>query len=521
MGSSLTMYISLVSTSGVFTMFLFLYAYIKRAEVHGARIFMLYMVAQAIYIFAVAFEMASGTLAELMRWTSVQYVGMATSPVLGLLVVLQYIGKPVSRKIAAALFVIPVTSIVMVATNDWHHLFYKAVTVRHGASLPYTDIVIGQFYVVHGIYTFSMMLAGAVLLLRRWRRTKKDYRLQLATLIAGQLLPITGAFVYLLGVTPGGMDPVPVIICVTSAMFIWAIVTTRILTIVPIAKESIFESMGEGVVVLDTASRLIDFNGAARRMLPSLGAEMIGLTLDEAWTRMTGSGFPLVGLSEHEQGEVRWSVGNGEFAYYQVRASVVRGQRGEAVGSLLMLIDVTEARRLRDQLERLAYHDGLTLLLNRTSFFHRGKQLLSDTENRGAHASVILFDVDYFKRINDTYGHEVGDFALRHVVAVVSPLLPPEAIFARYGGEEFAICLPAERGDAARVAERARAALEAEPLAADGATITVTASFGVSQSEGAAGESLASLLKKADMALYTAKREGRNRVRLQEAAVTA
>ncbi|QHW34458.1 diguanylate cyclase [Paenibacillus rhizovicinus] len=520
MGSSLTMYISLVATSGVFSLFLFLYAYTKRAEMPGARTFMLYMIAQSIYIFSVAFQMVSSSLDEIMRWTIIQYIGMAPSPALGLMVVLQYIGKPVTRKMGTALFVIPAVSIIMVATNGYHHLFYKAVTVRHGSSLPYTDIVIGQFYVLSGIFTFGSMLAGVIVLARRWRHTKQNYKRQLATLITGQFLPIVAAFVYLMGLIPNGMDPVPVVICITSSMYIWAIVSTQMLTIVPIAKEMIFESMDEGVVVLDNANRLIDFNGAASRMLPPLGDGMIGLSLDEAWIRMTGSAFPLGGMSGIVQGELRWSNPNGELSYYQVRASVVRGRIGEIVGNLLMLIDVTEARRLRDQLEQLAYHDGLTKLLNRTSFFQRGKRLLNDTRINGAAASVVLFDIDYFKRINDTYGHETGDFAIKHVAAVVSRQLPPEALFARYGGEEFVICLPAGRSEAGRLAEAARAALAAEPLRANGESIVITASFGVSQSAEFDGESLPMLLKNADMALYEAKRGGRNLVRLFEEAVT-
>ncbi|NBD23533.1 histidine kinase N-terminal 7TM domain-containing diguanylate cyclase [Paenibacillus glycinis] len=520
MGSSLTMYISLVATSGVFTVFLCLYAYLKRAEIPGARMFVLYTIAQAVYIFAVSFEMASSTLAEIMRWTMVQYIGMATAPALGLIVVLQYIGKSVPRKLAAALFVIPVLSIVMVATNDYHHLFYQSISFRTDAPKPMTTIVIGQFYVVHGAFTFGSMLAGVVLLIRRWRHTKKAYRLQLATLITGQFMPMAGAFVYLMGLTPYGVDPVPVILCVTSGMYIWAILSTRMLTIVPIAKESIFESMGEGVIVLDNSDRLIDFNGAAGRMLAGLNAGMIGLSLDEAWQKLGGSDFPADRLSDGAQAEFMWQAEDGTPYYYQVRSSVVRGRIGEAIGSLLMLIDVTEARRLQDQLHQLAYHDGLTKLLNRTAFIYRAKQRLSESHAKSAPSSIVLFDIDHFKRINDTYGHETGDYAIQHVAAVVKRQLGPEALFARYGGEEFVFFLPASALDeAGGAAERIRAALAVEPLSAGGETIAITASFGVSQSS-PLGESLQALLKNADVALYQAKREGRNRVRLYDAVLT-
>lgn len=524
MEPSLTMYISLVATSGVFTIFLCSYAYIRRAVMPGASLFMLYTIAQAVYIFAVAFETASTSITEIMRWTVVQYTGMATAPVLGLIVVLNYLGKTVSRKTALSMLVVPTISIVMIATNDYHHLFYRSFVFRTDTTLPLTEITIGQFYILHGVYTFGCMLAGGVLLLRRWRSTKKAYRLQLITMLTGQLLPSVGAFVYLMGMVPYDLDPVPVILCLTSGMYIWAIVSARMLTVVPIAKESIFESMGEGVVVLDKMDKLIDFNGAASRMLPGLSTAFIGISLDEAWHRMTGAPFPVERLAEDAMDELVWRTDANETLYYQARFSVVRGRFGETIGSLLMLIDVTESRRLQDQLQQLAYHDGLTKLLNRTAFIQRSKTLLQEAQDSETPAAIILFDIDHFKRINDTYGHETGDFAIRHLVTVLKRELPPETLFARYGGEEFVVYVPdCTEAEARATAERLRAALASSPLTLqNGENLTITSSFGVAQTAADGSEQkLQALLRDADQALYEAKREGRNRVALYGAAVRA
>ncbi|MBW7458931.1 PAS domain-containing protein, partial [Paenibacillus sepulcri] len=292
MGSQITMYISLIATSGVLCIFLGFYAFFKKQEIPGARTFIIYMTVQAIYIFAYAFQMSSTTLAAIKGWTIVEYIGISFAPVIGLMLILRYIDRPISRMTAALLFVIPVITLGMVATNDFHHLFYKSLELRAGSPLHATDVVIGEWYIVHGAFTFGCLLAGVVLLAREWKATKKAYRKQLATLICGQFIPMISAFIYLMGLTPEGMDPVPLVVCITSSMYIWAIVTTRMLTIVPIAKESIFESMREGVIVLDSAERLIDFNGAVSRMLPGLSIGMIGRKLDEGWTRLTGSPFP-------------------------------------------------------------------------------------------------------------------------------------------------------------------------------------------------------------------------------------
>lgn len=512
----LTMFISIIATSGVFTAFLCMYAIIKRKEIPGAYTYVIYTTVQAIYIFAHAFEMTSDTLVEVKRWTILEYIGITAAPAIGLLIVMQYVGFNLTRKRVGALFLIPAITFVMVVTNDYHHLFYKDIYFREFAPFPTADIIIGQYYIVHGAYTFGCMLAAVVLLLRRWRQTKKAYRLQLVTLITGQLMPMTGAFIYLMGLTPYGIDPVPMILCVTSAMYIWAIVSTRMLTVIPIAKDRIFESMREGAVVLDFADRLVDFNGTISSMFPGLTTDMLGLTLDEAWIRLSGTPFPVVRSQDGAQEEFVWCAADGKDFFYQIRSSVIWGRRGETIGSLLMLIDVTEQKLLQDQLKQLAYYDGLTKLLNRTEFIHRSKVVLEEAQDSKDPTSILLFDIDQFKHINDTYGHDVGDLAIQHVVAIARRIEAqmPDVLIARYGGEEFVIALPSCSLDhAALVAEGIRTQLAAELMSGSYGSIAVTASFGLSQASNR-GDTLEMLLKHADMALYQAKRAGRNQVRV-------
>ncbi|OAS24238.1 histidine kinase N-terminal 7TM domain-containing diguanylate cyclase [Paenibacillus oryzisoli] len=518
MDPTLTMFISLIATSGVFTVFLCMYAYIKRKETPSAYTFVIYTATQAIYIFAHAFEMSSDTIAEVKKWTMLEYIGIGAAPAIGLLIVMQYVGMNLTRTRVAALFVIPAITLVMVITNDYHHLFYKDMYFRENTPFLTTDIVIGQYYIVHGAYIFGCMLAAVVLLLRRWRQTKKAYRLQLVTLIMGQFMPMTGAFVYLMGLTPYGIDPVPMILCITSAMYIWAIVSTKMLTIIPIAKDRIFESMREGAIVLDFADRLVDTNGVITVMFPGFTTDMLGLTLDEIWIRLSGEPFPVARLEDGVQEEFSWRSAEGRECFYQIRSSVVRGRNGEPIGSLLMVIDVTEQKLLQDQLEQLAYYDGLTKLLNRSEFLRRSKMILEEDSSKQLTTCILLFDIDHFKHINDTYGHDVGDLAIQHVVKVSRRVEAdaPGALIARYGGEEFVIALPdCSLDKAALLAEQIRAQLAAKEMNGSYGSIAITASFGLTQSS-QRGESLQMLLKHADIALYQAKRAGRNQVRLYD-----
>jgi diguanylate cyclase (GGDEF)-like protein/PAS domain S-box-containing protein len=512
MDSQLTMYITLVSVSGIFNVFLSLYVIIRRKEIPGARTFIAYTIALSIYSFSYAFQLASDTLWGVKLWTVIEYMGMPFAAPLGLMIILQYLGWKVSRRVAAALLVIPTLTWFMVATNDYHKLFYKVIKLKEGMPIPLLEIEIGEWYIVHGIYTSSCLLAAVVLLLSRWRQTRKAYRLQLFTLICGQLIPMVTAFLYLLGLTPSGIDPVPMMMCITSGLYIWAIVSAKLLTIIPIAKETIFDSMGEGVIVLDSTERLIDYNRAVGRMIPSLQPAMIGKALDQVWIELTGESFPFNRQPDGSVEELAWHS-DGTERYYQVRSSVLRHRNGEQAGRLLMLIDVTELKRLQQELEHQAFYDGLTQIFNRTQFIYRGREMLVESRRRANPLSIILFDIDYFKRVNDNFGHETGDRLLVHVVAICRRLLSANMLFARYGGEEFVLALPSTTlQEGIVIAERLCAAMEDEPLVTASEVIVATASFGVAEAAISRDETLDTLLQKADEALYASKRNGRNRV---------
>ncbi|NUO62550.1 MAG: GGDEF domain-containing protein [Gemmatimonadaceae bacterium] len=188
------------------------------------------------------------------------------------------------------------------------------------------------------------------------------------------------------------------------------------------------------------------------------------------------------------------------------------------------LLGVIAARSLETAWEieeewRKARTDPLTGLSNRRHFDEQLQRIVSDALAHGTPASLVVADVDHFKRVNDTYGHEAGDAVLKAVARVFLDCLRAEDVCARYGGEEVAILLPETNVDrAVEVAERVRKAIAAKPVTHGGRTISVTASFGVAGYP----ESTAlrdALFPTADRALYEAKAAGRDRVKAASAPV--
>jgi diguanylate cyclase (GGDEF)-like protein len=163
--------------------------------------------------------------------------------------------------------------------------------------------------------------------------------------------------------------------------------------------------------------------------------------------------------------------------------------------------------------------DPLTGLLNRRGFFETANALMTHSRRRMAPVSVLAFDLDHFKSINDRYGHAVGDAVLQMFAKVARDTLRVSDILGRLGGEEFVAVLPSTLAEAAIAAERVRMALAAASIVRGGQRVTVTVSVGVSS--GAPTMAVDTLITRADDALYRAKANGRNRVETAEAPVAA
>jgi len=197
------------------------------------------------------------------------------------------------------------------------------------------------------------------------------------------------------------------------------------------------------------------------------------------------------------------------FDTFMVSLLVIFGLMFLVLNVALAALVIEPMARLNLRLEDLATRDFLTDLVNRRRFFERLASEMSDARVHDTSLSVVMFDLDFFKRINDTFGHDSGDLVLKHTAIRVRELLRRSDCAARFGGEEFMILLRETPIDAAMaVAEAVRARIADVPFEEVG---TVSASFGVA--EWNHEEDAHALINRADKALYEAKNGGRNQVR--------
>jgi len=183
-------------------------------------------------------------------------------------------------------------------------------------------------------------------------------------------------------------------------------------------------------------------------------------------------------------------------------------RKNEPVGLRGILIDITERKRMEEELQRLSVTDNLTQAYNRTKYREVIKIEIERTKRSVSPLSVAMFDIDHFKKVNDTYGHAVGDYVLKTLSQIAKGNIREIDYLIRWGGEEFlVIALDTELKGAEVMAEKIRHAIENYSFNKVG---RVTVSFGVTQlKQDDTGDSF---LKRADDAMYQAKEKGRNRV---------
>ncbi len=193
----------------------------------------------------------------------------------------------------------------------------------------------------------------------------------------------------------------------------------------------------------------------------------------------------------------------------------LRNENGSVEYIFIAIHDVTETVNFELKLMEMNLRDALTGIHNRRSLETSLKREMERYKRYGHPLSMIMFDIDFFKKVNDTYGHQCGDFILQQIALTIEKEVRDQDLLARYGGEEFCCLLPETSMEAAVVlAERFRKKVSQKPYRYQDKSVDVTISLGVStmSNETTTGEML---LKKADTGLYAAKNAGRNRVMVE------
>ncbi len=337
-----------------------------------------------------------------------------------------------------------------------------------------------------------------------------------------------------------GVDIFPlggVFLAVGNALNVMTTWRYRLVEITPaFAAQRFMDTMSDGVVVLDQ-------DGMVRLVNPA-ACEMLGYRSEELLHASPAAGvgqllfghdevphFPQAGFVGQER---QYQTPAGSRRTLSVSVSLMQEGGREPLAAVVTLRDITAAMAAQEQIHKLAYYDPLTNLPNRQLLKERFSQAMARAERARGQAAVLFLDLDRFKQVNDTLGHEAGDLLLKAVSERITACVresdlvmrnaesAKDSTLARLGGDEFVLLLsPVERGeDAAKVARRILQSLAQPFRLAGGAEVMSGVSIGISLYPGD-GEDADTLMKKADLAMYHAKETGRNDFRLFDPAMNA
>ena len=467
------------------------------------------LVAAAIWCVAYALELATSGDSRVL-WGALKFIGTTLLPPAWLIFALQYTGRLTrpGRRLLAALAVEPALVLSLLAYSPTRSLIRSYPTGELRAPLP--TVRLGVAYWVHFVYTNALVLAGSAILLLTLMRISRLYWRQSVLLGVAICLPLIANVMSSLDVAPfAQFSAAPVAVSLSAWTLVLGVLRYQLLDLRPVARTLVVETMRDAVVVADAHGHVVDVNPAAQRLLGIPAAALIGCRADTLFAdHETPDGHGP--MPPHELlREARDRRGDLELV-----VTPLIDPRGATAGRVLVFRDVSERKELERNLRHLAYTDALTGLPNRTLFHDRLKQGLAVASRRDSPLAVLFLDLDRFKVINDSLGHDVGDRVLISVARRLGACLRDEDTLARLGGDEFAILLPETSGarGSSSVAAKLLRALVA-PQVINGHELTVGASIGIALFP-ENGSDVQSLLRSADAAMYSAKARGRGRAAL-------
>ena len=467
----------------------------------------LVLVAASWWSLAYALELSGASLATVRFWGDLKYLGIMLLAPAWLVFALRYTdrGEWITRGRIVAMGIVPALTVAVLANRATHDLIRYYPEFEPG-TVPYAAM--GPLFWVHTAYTYVLLLSGVTLLVTTCLRAPRPYRRQGVVVAVAATLCLIGNVSHITGV---GLlryfDITPFAILTAGLVLVQGVLRYGLLELVPVARDTVVERMSDAVVVLDRYRRVVDLNTAARTLLETspdggVGEPVAGLlpgaeaVLDHAEADVDGRGeLHLAARGEH----------------LELVLSGLHDARGRRSGQVLVLRDVTARKRDEERLSRLALEDTLTGIANRNALSLAISAALDGARDGGPSFGLLFCDVDRFKRINDTLGHEVGDRALQAVAARLTRVVPRGDLVARLGGDEFVV-LVAESSSAALTDRMARVVVDAfrTPLLVGPHALYLTLSVGACQHPDG-GTEVAALLRHADAAMYRAKAAGRNR----------
>ncbi len=527
------LYVIILCVTAIVSSCVALTAWMRREVTVSARSFVWLAGAIALYATAAAASEAAQTVRQLFFWNTLEYVAANGLIAFYLTFTLYFAGfeRWLIPRRRLLIWIVPVVNVMTVLSNRWHQLVWTGFTLHPTSShLNVIHHGVGHYWIVTCFYTY--VVTGSLLVTRSALRSSHLHQQQAVTIVAGSLPPLVAGTLLTLRLSPPQANILPMSFLVTGLIYFANLFQFRLFDLLPVARNVLIERMNDGVLVVNQENCVVDINLAARAYVRSPKAACSGQKIERvlaSWPEIVHHCYSAHDLSSHIIAKPQVPC------YIEVRVTYLRNQKQRVTGKILTLRDITQnhqsrlqirqvntdlrlkleqIQKLQTQLKEQAIRDGLTGLFNRRYFEETLPAERTKAERAGTDLSIVLMDIDHFKKVNDTYGHLAGDRALQVVSDLVRQQIRASDIACRYGGEEFILAMPnMSLAEAYQRAEHIRRAIKQTVIEVDGVSFQVTVSMGLGAYPDFSGE-LRELLKRVDQALYVAKANGRDRIEI-------
>ena len=465
------------------------------------------------------------------------YIGVVAVPGLFLTFALAFSNNEsfLTKRLILGLFIEPAITLFLVWTNKFHHLIFVSIIYQVSGGFTQPQIMPGSWYQVNLIYSYLVIATGIVALVSGYLRCHPSMKKQYSVLLGAAAIPWTGNMIGETLMARGLFDITPLMFGLSALLFTYSVFRDRFMDIISVARSHLIDSMSDGVLVLDMQNRIVDINTAMLQLLNRGSAPLLGSSASELLEDSLGQAQYILN-GEKSSTELR--LPSSPSRYLDLRVTPLLDKRQQMKGKLMVFRDVTERKlaerklrqvndRLQEQLIEIgtlqselraqAIRDPLTTLFNRRYLDETLDRELARAAREHYPVCVIMMDLDHFKQVNDTYGHEAGDRVLKTLADTLASRNRRGDFACRFGGEEFVVVMPNIAADVAyQRAEELRTTLNSLSIPYGSFCLNVTVSIGIACYP-SNGEERESLLRAADRALYAAKKAGRNHIRTYDA----
>lgn len=257
----------------------------KRRELPISISYGLGMLTGSLYTFGYAFEIVSTDLEHIRFWLRIEYLGIPFGTILWIIMVLQYTGRQalVRKWVVALLMIVPSITFVAHYTNDWHHLFYKSMTLNYSEGFPLVTTEKGPLYKLHVYYSYSFFVVGMALMVEMFLKATSRMKKQIAFMIIGSWGPFGFTLIYLSNVIYMPIDISPFGFIFSGIFYMWGIYQFNMLRLAPLALQKVFASMQDAVIIFDLENTLTSFNQSSKQVIKGINNKWIGLRLRKSF----------------------------------------------------------------------------------------------------------------------------------------------------------------------------------------------------------------------------------------------